>query len=110
MAFIRKSLTVLLSAVASVHSLSPLPYLLVLATRKNITDPQSIALLYPSVANYTDISNYTDVIEITSGTLSAIAEDLVAGKYDSAIIYKSFATAHADTLDITEELGSPNDG
>ena len=82
---------------------------LVVATRKNVTDPQTIAILYPSVANYTDTSKWPNVIEVTTGALAHIATALLAGEYDSAIIYEEIATAHSDVLRIDEELGSPDD-
>ncbi|KAF4842419.1 hypothetical protein CGCSCA4_v008665 [Colletotrichum siamense] len=82
---------------------------LVVATRKDVADPQSIGILYPSVANYTDTSKWSDVVQITSGGLVQIAQDLLDGKYDSAIIYQDTALANSDVLQIDEELGSPDD-
>ncbi|KAJ0309757.1 hypothetical protein Brms1b_009033 [Colletotrichum noveboracense] len=82
---------------------------LVVATRKDVADPQSIGILCPSVAKYTDTSKWSDVVQITSGGLVQIAQDLLNGKYDSAIIYQDTALANSDVLQIDEELGSPDD-
>lgn len=82
---------------------------LVVATRKAVDVPKSIAVLYPSVANYTDTSAWGEVVRVTSGGLVSIGEDLLSGKYDSAIVYEETVTANADVLRIDEELGSPDD-
>lgn len=66
-----------------------------------------------SVANYTDTSKWSNVVQVTSGGLVQIAQELSDEKIDSAIIYRATGGAgggaNSDVLRIDEELGSPDD-
>jgi hypothetical protein len=47
--------------------------------------------------------------ERATGALVDIGRSLLAGEYDSAILYQATVDANPDVLRVNEELGSPDD-
>lgn len=82
---------------------------LAVVTRRDREPPRSIAVLHPSTTSYTDISRWSEHKHVTTGGLPVIAEGLLAGDYDSALVYREIAEHHSDILKVDEELGSPDD-
>ena len=87
---------------------SPSLPLAVLA-RSDVANPRSIGLLHPSTTDYVDGSMWERRELITSGTLHAIADGLVAGRYDAAVTYSSYLERCPNQLRLLQELGSPDD-
>jgi hypothetical protein len=82
---------------------------LAVLTRAGIEQPTSIGVLHPSTTDYIDASAWDRVVHITTGTLHTVAAGLLAGSYDSGLLYRSYADRYPDRLRIDQDLGSPDD-
>ena len=82
---------------------------LAVLTRANIERPTSIGVLHPSTTDYIDASKWDRVVHITTGTLHAVAEGLLAGQYDSGLVYRNYADRFPSLLRVDQDLGSPDD-
>ena len=82
---------------------------LAVLTRTDIEQPTSIGVLHPSTTDYIDASKWDRVVQITTGTLHTVAEGLLAGRYDSGLIYRNYAERFPDRLRVDQDLGSPDD-
>jgi hypothetical protein len=80
---------------------------LAVLTRKDVTTPKTIGVLLPANEKYTDLSRWEQRIPYRS--LPLIFEDLLAGRIDSGLVYRSFADKHPDQVRVDEMIGSPDD-
>jgi hypothetical protein len=82
---------------------------LAVLTRADIEHPTSIGVLHPSTTDYIDASKWDRVVHITTGTLHTVAEGLLAGRYDSGLVYRNYADRFPGRLRVDQDLGSPDD-
>jgi hypothetical protein len=82
---------------------------LAVLTRASIEHPTSIGVLHPSTTDYIDASNWDRVVHIMTGTLHTVAEGLLAGNYDSGLVYRNYCDLFPGLLRIDQDLGSPDD-
>jgi hypothetical protein len=87
--------------------ISPSKTLAVL-TRKGVAQPRSIALFGPT-QDYVDTSRWDEVIVETTGSIVTVAERILAGGCDSALLYLEYAERYPDRFDVAELIGSPDD-
>lgn len=80
---------------------------LAVLTRTEVERPRTICLLRPATESYIDVSQWEEVIGGTS--LPLIFEGLLAGRYDSALVYLEYAAQYPDRVRVDQELGSPDD-
>ncbi len=82
---------------------------LAVLTRADIEHPTSLGVLHPSTTDYIDASSWDRVVHITTGTLHTVAEGLLAGRYDSGLVYRNYAERFPGRLRVDLDLGSPDD-
>jgi hypothetical protein len=82
---------------------------LAVLTRAGIEHPTSIGVLHPSTTDYIETSDWDRVVHVTTGTLHTVAEGLLAGQFDSGLIYRNYAERFPDRLRVDQDLGSPDD-
>lgn len=82
---------------------------LAVLTRAGIEHPTSIGVLHPSTTYYIDASKWDRVVHITTGTLHTVANGLLAGTYNSALVYRTYSDRFPGRLRVDQELGSPDD-
>jgi hypothetical protein len=82
---------------------------LAVLTRADIEHPTSIGVLHPSTTDYIDAGKWELVVHITTGTLHTVAEGLLAGMYDSGLVYRNYADRFPGRLRVDQDLGSPDD-
>jgi hypothetical protein len=87
--------------------ISPSKTLAVL-TRKDAARPRSLALFGPT-RDYVDTSRWEEVIVETSGSIVTVADRILAGGCDSALLYLEYADRHPGFFEVTEVIGSPDD-
>jgi hypothetical protein len=80
---------------------------LAVLTRKEVEQPKSIGLLAPATESYVNLDKWERRMSGTS--LPLIFEDLLAGKIDSALVYRDYAEKHPDRVRVDEVIGSPDD-
>lgn len=80
---------------------------LAVLTRSDVESPKTIGLLRPSTESYVDTSKWERLISEPS--LPIIFENLLKGKYDSALVYLEYAEKFPDSVRVDEVLGSPDD-
>lgn len=80
---------------------------LAVLTRSEVEQPKSIGLLAPATESYIDISRWEK--RISEPSLPIIFQNLLAGKYDSALVYLEYAEQYPDRVRVDEILGSPDD-
>jgi len=82
---------------------------LAVLSRTEVAVPKSIGILHPATSDYVDTTKWQRVDRITTGSLHDVAKGLLDGRYDSGLVYLSYAEAYPDRLRVDEELGSPDD-
>ena len=80
---------------------------LAILTRTDVAEPQSIGLVMPATESYADLRRWKTKHPYTSIPLAFA--DLLAGRIDSALVYRDQADAHPGLLRVDEEIGSPDD-
>jgi len=80
---------------------------LAVLTRIEIDEPKSIGLLLPATESYVDIDRWEE--KVSDPSLPIIFDNLLRGKYDSALVYLEYAEKHSDRVRVDEVLGSPDD-
>jgi hypothetical protein len=80
---------------------------LAVLTRKEIEHPESIGLLLPATESYVDIGKWRR--KFAGPSLPIIFEGLLAGEYDSALVYLEYADQYPDRVRVDKIIGSPDD-
>jgi hypothetical protein len=75
---------------------------LVLLTRKEVERPRSLGIV-PATKGYVDLSDWEEVIDVVSKPV--VAEELLAGRYDSGLTHMEHAEEHADELRLDLDIG-----
>ncbi|HET7053956.1 MAG TPA: hypothetical protein VFI09_08590 [Solirubrobacterales bacterium] len=75
---------------------------LVLLTRKEVEAPRSIGIV-PATKGYVDLSRWEEVIDVVSKPV--VAEELLAGRYDSGLTHMEHVEEHADELRVDLDIG-----
>ena len=75
---------------------------LVLLSRKDVEEPRSLGIL-PATKLYLDLSQWEEVIDVASKTI--VAEELLAGRYDSGLTHMEHVEEHADELRLDLDIG-----
>ena len=81
---------------------------LAILTRVDVAAPRRLGIFAPTV-DYTDTSAWDEVIVEAEGSIVAVADRLIAGAYDSALVYLHYAEDHAGMFRIDRVIGSPVD-
>ncbi|GMG83098.1 hypothetical protein LNKW23_23110 [Paralimibaculum aggregatum] len=79
---------------------------LAILTRAGIARPRSIAL-QPATRGYADLSAWAEQIEAPS--TMAVAEGLLAGRFESGLTVRDLADAHPGRFRVDREIGSVDD-
>jgi hypothetical protein len=87
--------------------ISPSKTLAVLA-RKDVARPRSLAVFGPT-RDYVDTSRWEEVIVENTGSIVTVAERILAGGCDAALLYLEYADRHPGFFDVMEVIGSPDD-
>ena len=82
---------------------------LAVLTRADVDKPRSIGVLHPATTDYIDTGKWERVTKITTGSLHAVADGLLKGRYDSGLVYLNYAQRYPGELRIDQEIGSPDD-
>ncbi|MGX8013632.1 hypothetical protein ACVDG8_034050 [Mesorhizobium sp. ORM8.1] len=80
---------------------------LAVLTRSEIDNPKSIGLLAPATESYIDINKWET--KISERSLPIIFNNLLEGKYDSALVYLEYAEQFPDRVRVDQVIGSPDD-
>lgn len=75
---------------------------LVLLTRKEVERPRSLGIV-PATKGYVDLSQWEEVIDVASKPI--VAEELLAGRYDSGLTHMEHVEEHADELRLDLDIG-----
>jgi hypothetical protein len=75
---------------------------LVLLSRKDAEKPRSIGIV-PATKGYIDLSPWEEVIDVVSKPV--VAEELLAGRYDSGLTHMEHVEEHADELRLDLDIG-----
>src|SRR3954454_15252501 len=75
---------------------------LVLLSRKDVERPRSIGIV-PATKGYIDLSPWEEVIDVVSKPV--VAEELLAGRYDSGLTHMEHVQEHADELRLDLDIG-----
>jgi hypothetical protein len=75
---------------------------LVLLSRKDVERPRSIGIV-PATKGYIDLSPWEEVIDVVSKPV--VAEELLAGRYDSGLTHMEHVEEHADELRLDLDIG-----
>ena len=75
---------------------------LVLLSRKEVETPRSLGIV-PATKGYVDLSRWEEVIDVASKPI--VAEELLAGRYDSGLTHMEHVTEHADELRLDLDIG-----
>lgn len=75
---------------------------LALLARRDVTTPSQVAL-QPATRYYTDLSSFAEQIDVP--TTAAVAEGLLAGRFEAGICAQHTVDAHPDRLRLIEALG-----
>jgi hypothetical protein len=75
---------------------------LVLLTRKEVEKPRSLGIV-PATKGYVDLSQWEEVIDVASKPI--VAEELLAGRYDSGLTHMEHVEEHADELRLDLDIG-----
>lgn len=79
---------------------------LAVLTRRDVERPRSLGL-QPATLRYVDAARWS--VHVAEPTIVAVAEGLLAGRYDSGIAALSFGERHADRIRVDEIIGAPDD-
>lgn len=80
---------------------------LAILTRSEVETPQTIALLRPATESYADLSSWPVLVHDIS--IPIILEKMLAGQYDSGLVYLEYASQHPGRFRIETVIGSPDD-
>jgi hypothetical protein len=75
---------------------------LVLLTRKEVKVPRSLGIV-PATKGYVDLSQWEEVIDVASKPI--VAEELLAGRYDSGLTHMEHVEEHTDELRLDLDIG-----
>jgi len=75
---------------------------LVLLSRKDVERPRSLGIV-PATKGYVDLSQWEEVIDVASKPI--VAEELLAGRYDSGLTHMEHVEEHADELRLDLDIG-----
>ncbi len=75
---------------------------LVLLSRKEVEEPRSLGIV-PATKGYVDLSRWEEVIDVASKPI--VAEELLAGRYDSGLTHMEHVEEHADELRLDLDIG-----
>jgi hypothetical protein len=75
---------------------------LVLLSRKEVERPRSLGIV-PATKGYVDLSQWEEVIDVASKPI--VAEELLAGRYDSGLTHMEHVEEHADRLRLDLDIG-----
>jgi hypothetical protein len=75
---------------------------LVLLSRKEVEHPRSLGIV-PATKGYVDLSQWEEVIDVASKPI--VAEELLAGRYDSGLTHMEHVEEHADELRLDLDIG-----
>lgn len=75
---------------------------LVLLTRKEVERPRSLGIV-PATKGYVDLSQWEEIIDVPSKPI--VAEELLAGRYDSGLTHLEHVEEHADELRLDLDIG-----
>ena len=75
---------------------------LVLLTRREVEKPRSLGIV-PATKGYVDLSRWEEVIDVASKPI--VAEELLAGRYDSGLTHMEHVTEHAEELRLDLDIG-----
>ena len=75
---------------------------LVLLSRKEVERPRSLGIV-PATKGYVDLSQWEEVIDVASKPI--VAEELLAGRYDSGLTHMEHVEEHADELRLDLDIG-----
>lgn len=79
---------------------------LAVLTRREIVHPRSLGH-QPATLRYVDAARWER--HVPEPTIVAVAQGLLAGRYDSGIAALAFAERHGDVLRVDEVVGAPDD-
>lgn len=75
---------------------------LVLLTRREVERPRSLGIV-PATKGYVDLSQWEEVIDVASKPI--VAEELLAGRYDSGLTHMEHVEEHVDELRLDLDIG-----
>jgi len=75
---------------------------LVLLSRKEVERPRSLGIV-PATKGYVDLSQWEEVVDVASKPI--VAEELLAGRYDSGLTHMEHVEEHADELRLDLDIG-----
>jgi hypothetical protein len=75
---------------------------LVLLSRREVERPRSLGIV-PATKGYVDLSQWDEVIDVASKPI--VAEELLAGRYDSGLTHMEHVEEHADELRLDLDIG-----
>jgi hypothetical protein len=75
---------------------------LVLLSRRDVERPRSLGIV-PATKGYVDLSQWEEVIDVASKPI--VAEELLAGRYDSGLTHMEHVEEHADELRLDLDIG-----
>lgn len=71
-------------------------------TRREVEQPRSLGLV-PATAGYIDRDDWEEIVDVQSKPI--VAEELLAGRYDSGLTHLEHFYAHEDELRLDLEIG-----
>lgn len=75
---------------------------LAVLTRREVEQPKSLGLV-PATAGYIDRGDWEEIVDVQSKPI--VAEELLAGRYDSGLTHLEHLAAHPDELRLDLEIG-----
>jgi hypothetical protein len=75
---------------------------LAVLTRREIERPRSLGLV-PATAGYIDRDDWEEIVDVVSKPV--VAEELLAGRYDSGLTHLEHLEKHPDELRLDQEIG-----
>jgi hypothetical protein len=81
---------------------------LAILTRREVANPRRLGIFAPT-RDYADTSKWSEVVVEAERSLVQIWQRLLAGEYDSALVYLEYAEGHANRVVVDQVIGSPDD-
>ena len=75
---------------------------LVLLSRKDVERPRSLGIV-PATKGYVDLSKWEEIVDVASKPI--VAEELLAGRYDSGLTHMEHVEEHAGELRLDLDIG-----
>jgi hypothetical protein len=75
---------------------------LVLLSRREVEHPRSLGIV-PATKGYVDLSQWEEIVDVPSKPI--VAEELLAGRYDSGLTHMEHVEDHADELRLDLDIG-----